>query len=93
MDDWLSAIEDELIDNNERGGPSNNVAEEAELVGVASDGLLLSQEDIYQLDEGFQDSDTELLQNLLSILQPEPNYLFLLFTGNLIMQNHNWPEL
>ena len=41
MDDWLSAIEDELhelIDNNERGGPSNNVEEEAELVGVASDG-------------------------------------------------------
>ena len=61
MDDWLSAIEDELIDNNERGGPSNNVEEEEELVGVASDGLLLSQEDIYQLDEGFQDSDTELL--------------------------------
>ena len=61
MDDWLSAIEDELMDNNERGGPSNNVEEEAELVGVASDGLLLSQEDIYQLDEAFQDSDTELL--------------------------------
>ena len=61
MDDWLSAIEDELIDDSEREGPSNNVEEEAELVGVASDGLLLSQEDIYQLDEGFQDSDTELL--------------------------------
>ena len=59
MDDWLSAIEDELIDDSEREGPSNNVEEEAELVGVVSDGLLLSQEDIYQLDEGFQDSDTE----------------------------------
>jgi hypothetical protein len=63
MDDWLSAIEDDLIDDSERGGPSNNdyVEEEAGLVGVASDGLLLSQEEIYQLDEGFQDSDTELL--------------------------------
>ena len=60
MDDWLS---DHLVDDNEREGPStdNYVEEEAELVGVASDGLLLSQEDIYQLDEGFQDSDTELL--------------------------------
>ena len=73
MDDWLSAIEDELIDDSERGGPSNNVEEEAGLVGVASDGLLLSQEDIYQLDEGFQDSDTEVL---LSIFQP--NYFFIL---------------
>ena len=30
-------------------------------MGVASEGLLLSQEEVYQLDEGFQDSDTELL--------------------------------
>ena len=63
MDDWLSAIENELVDGSKREGPSNNdyVEEEARLVGVASDGLLLSQEDIYQFDEGFQDSDTELL--------------------------------
>ena len=63
MEDWLCAIKDDLIDDSEREGPSNNnyVQEEAERVGVASDGLLLSQEDIYQLDEGFQDSDTELL--------------------------------
>jgi hypothetical protein len=66
MDDWLSAIEDDLIDDSERGGPSNDTCsheeEEVGLVGVASaDGLLLSQEDVYQLDEGFQDSDTELL--------------------------------
>ena len=59
MDDWLCAIQDALSDDSERGGPSTE--EEAELVGVASDGVLLSQEDIYQLDEGFQDSDTELL--------------------------------
>ena len=65
MDDWLCAIQDDLhvIDYSEREGPSNcnHVEEEAELVGVATNGLLLSQEDIYQLDEGFQDSDTELL--------------------------------
>ena len=63
MDDWLSAAEDELVDGGKREGPSNNdyAEEEARSVGVASDGLLLSQEDIYQFDEGFQDSDTELL--------------------------------
>ena len=63
MDDWLSAIEDYLVDSSKReGAPANNyVEEEAELVGVASEGLLLSQEEVYQLDEGFQDSDTELL--------------------------------
>ena len=60
MDEWLTDL---LIDDNEREGLSANsyVEEEAELVGVASDELLLSQEDIYQLDEGFQDSDTEIL--------------------------------
>ena len=60
MDEWLTDL---LIDDNKREGLSANsyVEEEAELVGVASDELLLSQEDIYQLDEGFQDSDTEIL--------------------------------
>ena len=63
MDDWLSAVEDELVDGGNREGPSNNdyAEKEARSVGVAFDGLLLSQEDIYQFDEGFQDSDTELL--------------------------------
>lgn len=60
MDEWLTDL---LIGDNKREGLSANsyVEEEAELVGVASDELLLSQEDIYQLDEGFQDSDTEIL--------------------------------
>ena len=60
MDEWLTDL---LIDDNKREGLSANsyVEEEAELVGVASDELLLSQEDIYQSDEGFQDSDTEIL--------------------------------
>ncbi len=62
MDDWLSAIEDDLVDGVKREGPSiDYVEEEVGPVGGASDGLLLSQEDVYQLDEGFQDSDTELL--------------------------------
>ena len=62
MDDWLTAIDDDLVDGSLRGDPSANYTEEGVWsVGVASDGLLLSQEDMYQLEEGFQDSDAELL--------------------------------
>ena len=56
-DYWLNAIDDLLADRS-KGEPLT--CKEAEL-GVASDSLLLSQEDIYQLDDGFEDSDTELI--------------------------------
>ena len=58
MDDWLSDIDNMLVGDG-RGEDPTNYLEEVEL-GVASEGLLLSQEEVYQL-EGFQDSDTELL--------------------------------
>ena len=62
MDDWLTAIDDLLSDNNKGEYPSNNSIESSKAeLGVANDSLLLSQEEMYQLDEGFEDSDTELL--------------------------------
>ena len=55
MEDWLTDMDNYLFT-----AESSNPTNEPE-VCAASESLLLSQEDIYQLDEEFQASDTELL--------------------------------
>ena len=58
MDEWL-----EGFDFEKESGRGENAAmdKEEEDVGVASERLLLSQEEVYKLCEDFHDSDTELL--------------------------------
>ena len=56
MGDWFEGIDEFLPDGSKTEHSAN-----AQEVGVASESLLLSQEEIYELSEEFQDSDTELL--------------------------------
>ena len=54
MEDWLTDMDTYLF------AESSNPMNEPESC-VASESLLLSQEDVYHLGDKYQDSDTELL--------------------------------